>query len=105
MCNCVGLKFQRAFSKRSYPALKHSSLAQSAFFLRASSVRLQHNKFVRLPFGNPEKERKLEEKVFVKVISVKDGAEKGQKQGRNGRRIGLVLLFLVHNEIGKEVFG
>ena len=51
MWSCVGLKFERTFSTCSSPALKHLSLAQTAFFPHIKSVYLQRNKRVRLLFG------------------------------------------------------
>ena len=80
MCRYVGLKFERAFSTRSPPALKRSSPAQNGFFPHTKSVHLQCNKRVCLLFGRcfrkpPKKNRNQEKKVSQNFISVKDGAE------------------------------
>ena len=66
----IGL-YERAFSKRSSPALKRSQLAQNAFVSRTESVRFQHVRRVRLLFGswyiNPPKRTETREKVSVKL--------------------------------------
>ena len=69
ICSCVGLKFERAFSLCSSPALKHSSLEQNAFVPRTKSVHLLHNKHVRLLLGRlfrkPPKQNRIQGKKFL----------------------------------------
>ena len=90
MCSCVGLKLELAFSTHSLLALKHSSLSQNAFFPRAKSVCLQHNKLIRLLYGrwfrNPPKKELEVRKEFPKTsFQLRMEWKKGQRKSRHER--------------------
>ena len=86
MCSCVGQKFERAFTTRSCPAIKRSSLysAKRVLPLRQKcwSARSMINAFVFYLEGgleNPQERMEIREKILSNFVSVRDLAEKGQK--------------------------